>query len=369
VAEKFHALVTLGMANSRMKDFYDLWLLGRQFAFDGATLAQAIRSTFGRRQTLLSNDGTNTKVCSFVVDFPEALTDPPTIFQCTFHNTQRGKAQVIKTVKGGALTGAQAFTFQLRQGATTTANGTTLEALTAIAGSATLNFTTYLVPGTTYQMCEVVMPGWSTTLGTFVPGSFNPPDGVAPNPAVDNSILCGNFSVTAGQTKIFSVDNAPPPGGRALTIGFWKNWASCKTSGGKQAPVLDQTMAKAQPTGIQVDSFYLHGSTTTPNSAPDCAKAVNLLSKQNFSGVNKSSDPLFNMTAQLVAAELNLVAGSYTCPNVANAINQANALLTKYKFDGTGYTGKLSAADAASANSLATTLDNYNNDRPGVCPI
>jgi len=56
VAEKFHALVTLGMANSRMKDFYDLWLLGRHFAFDGATLAKAIRSTFGRRQTLLSND-------------------------------------------------------------------------------------------------------------------------------------------------------------------------------------------------------------------------------------------------------------------------------------------------------------------------
>jgi nucleotidyltransferase AbiEii toxin of type IV toxin-antitoxin system len=53
VAEKYHALVTLGLANSRMKDFYDLWALARQFTFEGATLAQAIESTFGRRQTPL----------------------------------------------------------------------------------------------------------------------------------------------------------------------------------------------------------------------------------------------------------------------------------------------------------------------------
>ena len=53
VAEKYHALVTLGLANSRMKDFYDLWALARQFTFEGATLARAIESTFRRRQTPL----------------------------------------------------------------------------------------------------------------------------------------------------------------------------------------------------------------------------------------------------------------------------------------------------------------------------
>lgn len=51
VAEKFHAMVTLGMANSRMKDFYDIWTLARQFEFDGTTLGAAIRATFDRRQT------------------------------------------------------------------------------------------------------------------------------------------------------------------------------------------------------------------------------------------------------------------------------------------------------------------------------
>lgn len=38
IAEKFHAMVYLRTLNSRMKDFNDVWLLARQFAFDGALL-------------------------------------------------------------------------------------------------------------------------------------------------------------------------------------------------------------------------------------------------------------------------------------------------------------------------------------------
>lgn len=53
VAEKFQALVALGMANSRMKDFFDLWAISTTFPFDGAVLAEAIRATFGRRSTRL----------------------------------------------------------------------------------------------------------------------------------------------------------------------------------------------------------------------------------------------------------------------------------------------------------------------------
>lgn len=51
VAEKFEAMTKLGILNSRMKDFYDLWILARQFNFDGATLAKAIRQTFANRKT------------------------------------------------------------------------------------------------------------------------------------------------------------------------------------------------------------------------------------------------------------------------------------------------------------------------------
>lgn len=51
VAEKLEALVSLGIRNSRMKDFFDLWVMANTFNFDGPVLAEAIRATFERRHT------------------------------------------------------------------------------------------------------------------------------------------------------------------------------------------------------------------------------------------------------------------------------------------------------------------------------
>jgi hypothetical protein len=51
VAEKFQAMAVLGLANTRYKDFYDLWVLSRAYAFEGDRLARAIRATFERRRT------------------------------------------------------------------------------------------------------------------------------------------------------------------------------------------------------------------------------------------------------------------------------------------------------------------------------
>lgn len=51
VAEKFEAMAVLGLGNSRMKDFYDIWTLSREFEFDGSALSAAIRATFKRRKT------------------------------------------------------------------------------------------------------------------------------------------------------------------------------------------------------------------------------------------------------------------------------------------------------------------------------
>lgn len=53
VAEKFEAVVKLGLANSRMKDFYDLLVLAQRFEFENATLAAAIQATFETRRTSL----------------------------------------------------------------------------------------------------------------------------------------------------------------------------------------------------------------------------------------------------------------------------------------------------------------------------
>jgi Nucleotidyl transferase AbiEii toxin, Type IV TA system len=51
IAEKFQAMVVLGHANSRMKDYYDIWMLSRSYEFNGDALARAIAATFARRKT------------------------------------------------------------------------------------------------------------------------------------------------------------------------------------------------------------------------------------------------------------------------------------------------------------------------------
>lgn len=53
VAEKLEALTSLGMLNTRMKDFFDLWVLAKHSDFDGVLLTQAITATFERRSTAL----------------------------------------------------------------------------------------------------------------------------------------------------------------------------------------------------------------------------------------------------------------------------------------------------------------------------
>ena len=53
IAEKFHAMVHRGIANSRMKDFYDIWVLATTYTFEAKTLMSAIQSTFKRRDTQL----------------------------------------------------------------------------------------------------------------------------------------------------------------------------------------------------------------------------------------------------------------------------------------------------------------------------
>ena len=68
VAEKYQAIVALGMANSRMKDFYDLWVIARDYEFDGDMLAQAVKNTFTRRRTDLPAETPSGLSASFYGD-------------------------------------------------------------------------------------------------------------------------------------------------------------------------------------------------------------------------------------------------------------------------------------------------------------
>jgi hypothetical protein len=73
IAEKFHAMVKLGVLNSRMKDFYDNWMLSRTFDFKGEMLAEAVEKTFENRNT--------------------PIPIKPTVFNPSFVNDQTKKIQ------------------------------------------------------------------------------------------------------------------------------------------------------------------------------------------------------------------------------------------------------------------------------------
>lgn len=68
IAEKFQAMVMLGIANSRIKDFYDLWVISTELEIDGNLLVEAIQATFERRETPLSEQKLSVFENSFTSD-------------------------------------------------------------------------------------------------------------------------------------------------------------------------------------------------------------------------------------------------------------------------------------------------------------
>ena len=191
------------------------------------------------------------------------------------------------------------------------------------------------------------------------------------------SLTCDNSgdvqvtSVTLGLGEVvtctFVNDDDKPAFGRR-TIGYWRNWNTC--SGGNQAATA------AKNGGRDAGFFLLDDLLENPGitigllelGEDDCESAVRLLSKRDIeTRRNRANDGAYNMAAQLLAAELNLAAGAVTCPEVATAVEEGQALLTKIEFDGSGkfLKGKNKRADRATANKLASILDDYNNG--GVC--
>jgi predicted nucleotidyltransferase component of viral defense system len=69
IAEKFEAMVKLGLANSRIKDYYDIWVLSRSSEFSDDKLARAIAATFARRKTEIP-EGTPDALTSAFTDDP-----------------------------------------------------------------------------------------------------------------------------------------------------------------------------------------------------------------------------------------------------------------------------------------------------------
>ena len=68
IAEKFQAMVTLGLANSRLKDFYDIWILAQTYVFKDDRLARAIAATFARRKTEIPSERPDGLTSAFTND-------------------------------------------------------------------------------------------------------------------------------------------------------------------------------------------------------------------------------------------------------------------------------------------------------------
>lgn len=95
VAEKLQAMVALGMVNSRMKDFYDIWVITKHFTFEGSVLLEAIKAAFGQRQTSIPNSTPKGLSDEFALD-PEKATQWKSFLSRTgLRSVTEGLEQVI----------------------------------------------------------------------------------------------------------------------------------------------------------------------------------------------------------------------------------------------------------------------------------
>jgi hypothetical protein len=309
---------------------------------------------------------------------------------CTFNNRERAMVDVLK-LTNGLVDPTKSWSFELYEGpdgfgGTSLASDNTSGDQDGVLEFGQIKLNTE----DTFTLCELeVAAGYSTfwqidTNGdgtgdvTVVPYNPNADD----NPPQDLGNRCVDFGANTsillepGTTLHFVVDNQQP-GGAPRTPGYWKNWNRC-TGGGQQYTadanggweegfwLLEDVLDPSIGGGITWDDI-LNDDYLYPISS--CEIAVDILDKRLVDdpeilkdGKKKSSDPLHNLAAHLLAAQLNFGAGACTTQEVLDAALEAEELLDKYNFDHDGH-DRLSkkSSDADLANELANYLDRYNN--------
>jgi hypothetical protein len=271
-------------------------------------------------------DQTGASGCTFTVNYP---ADADAVFSCTFTNTREGHVTVLKTENGGVPT--HAYTFTLTGGP----DNVNLSRTTSAGNAGALDFG-LLKPGS-YTLCELAVPAGTHSTLQDQGGTVNATTGD----------VCLTFTLTAGETRAFTIDNSHPLGGQR-TIGYWKNWNSCSTTGNNR-------VAMAAKTGNHLMDEFLPQSLGN-YVVNTCAKGLAVL--QAASGKYAENQ----LAAQLLAAKLNVAAGASTCQSVNDAIAHADALLVQINYTGPP-SAKVGSTSPLRADVLATasTLDRYNN--------
>lgn len=98
IAEKLEAMVRLGLGNSRMKDFFDIWHLAQTCAFDGEVLTGAIRATFAARNTQLPTGPVTALTTEFSEDPGKRVQWNAFVHQAVVSETTPSLAEVVGSI-------------------------------------------------------------------------------------------------------------------------------------------------------------------------------------------------------------------------------------------------------------------------------
>jgi plastocyanin len=297
--------------------------------------------------------------------------DPGETVTCTYTNKKRATVTLNKR-ESGALPLTHAWSFEIRTGASTSAAGTVIATGSANTTTGVVDFAcspnpnaycgnvssiANIIPGN-YQLCETGMPaGYSNNITGFTPLGATPEGG-------DNSTECINITLGAGGSGVPTgvpnpIDNTPPPGGDARTIGYWKNWSSC--TGGRQYTKAVASGDISKTLDGRLPELIGDLNITT------CAVGFDILNKSDIQNhKKKANDAAYGLAAQLLAAKFNVEAGAGTCAAATNAIAGGQALLDLINFTGTGNYLVKASANRTAALGFAATLDSYNNNT--LCP-
>ena len=101
--KKLEAMVQLGIANSRMKDFFDLQFLARSFEFDGDVLTKAIAATFKRRETAVPDDEPVAFTATFTGDAQKKAQWTGFLKRSGVADTKLDLAAVVADIRGFLL--------------------------------------------------------------------------------------------------------------------------------------------------------------------------------------------------------------------------------------------------------------------------
>ena len=108
IAEKFHAAVDLGMRNSRMKDYFDIFYLSRKFGFRGEDLSQALIATFERQKTPIPWRTPRGLSTDFALDPTKGVQWNSFLIQTNAMTLEKNFAGVVESVRKFLMPAARA---------------------------------------------------------------------------------------------------------------------------------------------------------------------------------------------------------------------------------------------------------------------